>query len=130
MDISKVKYFIYRSLSLDDKDTIHICKSIDDILRIDNWSKRCVGTFGIVETEHGDIAFEIELTYSGEPYVWKKFMHIESFLKFHPYAKIHCHDKSSHTYMIKLTDQFKDYGWEISQKFYIIDNENKTIKII
>jgi hypothetical protein len=117
MDISKVKYFIYRSLSLDDRHTIHVCKSVDEIMKIDKYSKRCVGTFGIVETEQGDIAFEIELAYDGEPYVYRKFMHIDSFLKFYTYAKIHCHDKSSHTYMIKLTDQFKDYGWEISQKF-------------
>lgn len=117
MDISKVKYFIYRSLSLDDKDTIHVCKSIDDILQIDKWSKKCVGTFGIIETEQGDVAFEIELTYAKEPYVYRKFMHIDSFLKFHSYAKIQCHDKSSLTYITKLTDQFKDYGWEISQTF-------------
>lgn len=117
MDISKVKYFIYRSLSMDDRHTIHVCKSIDEIMKIDKWSKKCVATFGILETEQGDIAFEIELTYEGEPYVYKKFMHIDSFLKFHPYSKIHCHDKSSHTYMIKHTDQFKDYGWEISKTF-------------
>lgn len=128
MDISKVKYFIYRSLSLDDRDTIHVCKSIDDILKIDNYSKRCVATFGIIETEQGDVAFEVELTYYGDPYIWRKFMHIESFLKFHPYAKIHCHDKSSHVYIINLINKFKDYDWEVTEKFYTIDNENKTIK--
>ena len=118
MDISKVKYFIYRSLSMDDRYIIHVCKSIDEIMKIDKWSKKCVATFGIIETEQGDIAFEIELTYDGEPYVCKKFMHIDSFLKFHPYSKIKCHDKSSHTYMIKLTDKLgDDYGWEISQTF-------------
>lgn len=117
--ITKVKYFIYRSLSLDDKDTIHVCKSIDDILQIDKWSKKCVATFGIIETEQGDIAFEIELTYDGEPYVWKKFMHIESFLKFHPYAKIHCHDESSYKYITKTTESFvhEGYDWEIIKKY-------------
>lgn len=118
MDISKVKYFIYRALSLDDRHTIHVCKSIDDIMQIDKWSKRCLGTYGVIETEQGDIAFEIELTYDGEPYVWKKFMHIDSFLEFHPYSKIKCHDKSSLVYITKLTNKLDDYyGWEISQTF-------------
>lgn len=117
MDISKVKYFMYRSLSLDDRHTIHICKSIDEIMQIDKYSKRCLGTYGIIETEQGDIAFEIEKTYYDEPYVYRKFMHISSFLDFHPYSKIHCHDKSSYKYITKLTSKADDPCWEISQIF-------------
>lgn len=40
MDISKVKYFIYRALSMDDRHTIHVCKSIDEIMQIDKLSKK------------------------------------------------------------------------------------------
>lgn len=119
MDISKVKYFMYRSLSLDDRHIIHVCKSIDEIMSIDKWSKRCLGTYGIIETEQGDISFEIELTYDGEPYVWQKFMHIISFLKFHPYSKIYCYDESSYKYIIKTTESFihEWYDWEIIKKY-------------
>ena len=93
MDINKVKLFVRRG-SLD--HTITFAKDLDSLKDIENYK---IGLFGIIETENGDILFEIDFKYDGEPFVWRRFMHINSFLGFNTYAERIFKDEYSKKYI-------------------------------
>lgn len=72
------KEFIYNELIKDRK--IYISKDLNKILEITNG--KTISVFAVVDTEAGEVLCEVDLTYSGEPFIWKRFMHKDSFLKF------------------------------------------------
>lgn len=97
MEISKCKIFIYRNVLANE---IYFAKDLNTLLScIDEHNKSSL--FGLIEIENGDTLFSIDFTYSGEPFVWDRFMHIKSFLGFFPYSKKLFLDKFSEQY-IKL----------------------------
>lgn len=53
--------------------------------QIENWD---IGLYGIIETEEGYVLYEIDLRYDGEPFVYRKFMHYDSFKRFYPHSKM------------------------------------------
>lgn len=89
--INKVKFFLHRDLW---NDAIYFSKDIGPLL---NLYDRDI--FGIIETEQGDVVFNIEFNCDNEPYVWKKFMHITSFLNFNNDLEMKFLDKSSENYI-------------------------------
>lgn len=93
MDINQVKLFVRRG-SLD--NTITFAKDLESLQDIENYK---IGLFGIIETENGDILFQIDFKYDGEPFVWHRFMHINSFLGFNTYAERIFKDEYSKKYI-------------------------------
>ena len=93
MDISKVKYFVHHDVL---ESTMIYAKDFETIQTIEDYD---IGLYGIVETAEGDVLFEIDWTYSGEPFVWKKFMHLKSFLGFYRHRKARYLDSQSEKFI-------------------------------
>lgn len=93
MDISKVKYFIHHDVL---NSTMIYAKDLETIQTIEDYD---IGLYGIIETKEGDVLFEIDWTYSGELFVWKKFMHLKSFLGFYRYRKAKYLDSQSEKFI-------------------------------
>lgn len=98
MDISKVKYFVHQDVL---NDTMIYAKHLESLESIDCYD---IGLYGIVETQEGDVLFQIDFRYDGEPFVWKKFMHLKSFLGFYKRRDMRFLDKQSEKY---ITDYIK-----------------------
>ena len=47
-----------------------------------------IGVMAFLATEICEVLFKVEETYYGEPIIMERVMHIESFMRFHTYAKI------------------------------------------
>lgn len=97
MEISQAKFFIKRVYQ-DNK--IYISREIESIV-----GDLKIGCFAIMPTSEGDILFEVDKKYNGEYFIWRKFMHILSFLKFNNYATILCLDESSYRYIKSVYEQ-------------------------
>lgn len=97
MDISQAKFFIKRVYK-DNK--IYISREIESII-----GDSQISCFAIMPTSEGDILFEVDKKYNGEYFIWRKFMHILSFLKFNNYATIICLDESSYRYIKSVYEQ-------------------------
>lgn len=93
MEISKVKYFAHQDVL---NDTIIWSRDLESLQDIDCYE---IGLYGVLETSEGDILFQIDFTYSGEPFVWRKFMHMDSYLKFYRYRRLKYLDKQSEKYI-------------------------------
>lgn len=93
MDISKVKYFVHQDVLT---DTMIYAKDFETIQTIEDYD---IGLYGIIETEEGDVLFEIDWTYSGEPFVWKRFMHLRSFLCYYRHRKAKYLDSQSEKFI-------------------------------
>ena len=93
MDISKVKYFVHHDVL---NSTMIYAKDLETIQTIEDYD---IGLYGVIETKEGDVLFEIDLTYSGELFVWKKFMHLKSFLGFYRYRKAKYLDSQSEKFI-------------------------------
>lgn len=98
MDISKVKYFVHHDVIA---DTMIYAKRFETLETIEDFD---IGLYGIIETNEGDVLFEIDFRYSGEPFVWKKFMHLKSFLGFYKYRKMRFLDTQSEKYIKNYID--------------------------
>lgn len=93
MDISKVKYFVHQDVIA---DIMIYAKDFETIQTIEDYD---IGLYGIIETAEGDVLFEIDWMYSGEPFVWKKFMHLKSFLGFYRHRKARYLDEQSEKFI-------------------------------
>lgn len=93
MEISKVKYFAHQDVL---NDTIIWSRDIESLQDIDCYD---IGLYGVLETSEGDILFQIDFTYDGEPFVWRKFMHMDSYLKFYRNRPLKYLDKQSEKYI-------------------------------
>lgn len=98
MDISKVKYFVHQDVV---NDTMIYAKHIESLESIDCYD---IGLYGIIETQEGDVLFQIDFRHDGEPFVWQKFMHLKSFLRFYKNRDNRFLDKQSEKY---ITDYIK-----------------------
>jgi hypothetical protein len=97
MEISQAKFFIKRVYK-DNK--IYIGRELESIIKDSK-----VGCFAIMPTDAGDILFEVDKKYDDTYFIWHKFMHILSFLKFNNYATIVCLDESSYRYIKSVYEQ-------------------------
>lgn len=93
MDISKVKYFVHHDVL---NYTMIYAKDFETIQTVENYD---IGLYGVIETEEGDVLFEIDWAYSGEPIILKKFMHLKSFLGFYKYRKAKYLDSQSEKFI-------------------------------
>lgn len=98
MNISKVKYFVHQDVL---NDTMIYAKHLESLESIDCYD---IGLYGIIETQEGDVLFQIDFNYDNEPFVWQKFMHLKSFLRFYKNRDNRFLDKQSEKY---ITDYIK-----------------------
>ena len=78
MDISKAKKFV--CINYDD-ESIYISKDVNRLLTMaDDIGSNVLS---IIDTEAGEQLFEVDIAYSGEPIILRRFMHIDSFMKFY-----------------------------------------------
>ena len=82
IDITQVKCFVHQDVL---NDTMIYSTHLEDLESIDCWD---IGLYGIIETSEGYILFEIDFKYNDEPFVYRKFMHLKSFLRFYKYRKM------------------------------------------
>ena len=93
MDISKAKYFAHQD---ELNDTIIYAKHLETLASIYCYD---IGLYGIFETQEGDVLFQIDFKYDGEPFVWRKLMHLDSFLRFYKNQDKRFLDKQSEKYI-------------------------------
>lgn len=99
MDLTKVKYFVHQDVM---DDCMIYAKRLEDLQSIDCYD---IGLYGIIETEEGYVLFEIDFKYSGEPFVWRKFMHLKSFLGFYRYRKMRFLDTQAEKFITEYIKQ-------------------------
>lgn len=78
----RVKLFVHHDVM---SDTMVYAKDLETIQTIEDYD---IGLYGIIETKEGYVLFEIDFKYSGELFVYRKFMHLKSFLRFYRYRKM------------------------------------------
>lgn len=93
MEISKVRYYAHHDVL---NDTIIWSRDIESLQDIDCWD---IGLYGVIETSEGSVLFEIDFKYDGEPFVWRKFMHLKSFLRFYKNRSMKYLDKQSEIFI-------------------------------
>lgn len=109
--MDRVKCFVHQDVW---SDTMIYAKRFETIQEIEDYD---IGLYGIMETEEGYVLFEIDFKYSGEPFVWRKFMHLKSFLGFYRYRKMRFLDKQTesslknilNSYETRRTNQTRSY---------------------
>ena len=85
MELQFAREFIYRDI---DTNTIYVTTSVDRLLEICPEHQIRHSAWAVFDTERGMETFELGITYSGELYLWKRFMHRDSFFGFHNDYKI------------------------------------------
>ena len=95
MDISRVKFFVHQDVLA---DTMIYAKDFETIETIEDFD---IGLYGIIETEEGYVLYEIDFKYDGEPFVWRRFMHLSSFLRFYRHRKAKYLDKHSEKFILE-----------------------------
>lgn len=80
MELEFAKEFIYRDM---DTQTIYIIHSVDQLREICPARKIRYSAWAVLDTERGMELFELDTTYLGELFLWRRFMHRDSFFGFH-----------------------------------------------
>ena len=93
MDITQIKCFAHQDVL---NDTIIYAKRLEEMESIDCYD---IGLYGIIETKEGYVLYEIGLRYDGEPFVWRKFMHLKSFMGFYKREKMRFLDSQSEKFI-------------------------------
>lgn len=85
MEIAKAKYFVCWDTF---GNTLYKAKKLQTLFDEVKLARYYIGLMGVLDTEIGEVLFKVEESYSGEPILMERVMHIKSFMGFHPYAKI------------------------------------------
>lgn len=80
MDITKAKRFYYMDPMT---DKVYTAKNIQTLFDEIEDAKLLCGVFGLVDTAYGQILFDVDFNYDNEPCLVRKFMHIDSFVRFY-----------------------------------------------
>ena len=99
--MNRVKCFVHQDVL---NDTMIYAKRFETIQEIEDYD---IGLYGIVETQEGDVLFEIDFRYDGEPFIWRRFMHLKSFLGFYRYRKMKFLDNHSKNYIEKYIQELE-----------------------
>lgn len=78
MEIQFAKEFICRDSQ---RDIIYITQSFEKIEELLSQDKY-LSVWGVFDTKNGLELFEIDQTYDGEYFIWRRFMHRDSFMEF------------------------------------------------
>lgn len=102
MDIGLVKYFVHIDTL---NGVLTITKDFSNLLDMEDYE---IGLYGVLSTDNGDTLFEIDFTYENQPFVWRRLMHINSFIGYYRYIKKIFLDKESEKYINNLIKEY--YG--------------------
>ena len=91
--LEKVKYFAHQDVLA---GTMIYAKDFETIQSIEDYD---IGLYGIMETKEGDALFKIDWSYSGEPCLMEKYMHLKSFIGFYGYRNMRFLDHQSEKYV-------------------------------
>lgn len=80
MELCNAKRFLCRDAFL---DIVYEAKDLQTLLDEVELARKYIGLFGVFDTPIGEVLFEIDESYSHEPIVMHRFMHYDSFCKFH-----------------------------------------------
>ena len=79
-ELSDVKKYVYCPVSTINKKKIYISKDLNKILR--KTGGLLVSVYAALEMPNGLTLFTMDFSYSDEPLIMHRFMHIDSFMKF------------------------------------------------
>lgn len=85
MELMLAKEFIYRDI---ETHTIYITNSVDKLIEICPTRKIRHSAWAVLDTEKGMQLFELDTDYSGELFLWMRFMHRDSFFRFNDTYKV------------------------------------------
>lgn len=81
MDIIKAKAFLYAPV---DSDTMYMSKDLWELIDLCGDKRNLkYQIFGIIETESGDTLMNLDWSYSGEPIIMDRFIHLKYYLDYH-----------------------------------------------
>lgn len=112
MDIAQVKMFIHRESLL---DKVYFARDIQTLFDNCKYAKDYIALWGVLDTPNGDTLFEIDCSYSGEPILLRRFMHIDSFLKFNNNCELIAFDASANKMVQKYLDEREQILNEIKE---------------
>lgn len=78
MELSQAKRFIYRDY---DNEILYISRDFWKLM--DMTDNIASDILAVCDTQVGEQAFEMDSNYSGEPFIYRRFMHMDSFMRFH-----------------------------------------------
>lgn len=93
ISMDRVKCFVHQDVL---NDTMIYSNDMESLMDIDCWD---IGLYGIIETQEGYVLYEIDFKYDDEPFVWRKFMHLKSFLGFYKYRKMRFMDDKAEKFI-------------------------------
>lgn len=79
-ELSDVKKYVYCPVSIHDEQKIYISKDLNKIL--EKTDGELISVYAALEMPNGLTLFTMDFSYSDEPLIMHRFMHIDSFLKF------------------------------------------------
>lgn len=79
-ELNDVKKYVYCPVSVFGEKKIYISKDLNKILEITEDS--LISVYAALEMPNGLTLFTMEFSYSDEPLIMHRFMHIDSFMKF------------------------------------------------
>jgi len=83
MDKERAKEFMYAP---DEGKKIYMSKDLQSLLDING--NRLINIYAILETESGDTLMNIDWSYSGEPIIMDRFIHLEYYLDHYWFKEI------------------------------------------
>lgn len=83
MDKESAKEFLFLSRK---ERKIYISKNLQELLDMNK--NELFWIYAVLETESGETLMKMDWSYSGEPIIMERFIHLDFFLKFHSLYKI------------------------------------------
>lgn len=83
MELSQAKRFIYKDY---DNNTLYISKDFWELM--DRANNIVSLILAVCDTPAGEQVFEMNTTYNDEHFIYRRFMHLDSFIKFNNDYKI------------------------------------------
>ena len=82
MDKEKAKAFLYDATNADD-GCMYLYKSKDLQKLLDMNNGKLVFIYAIIDTESGEMLMNMDWSYSNEPIIMRRFLHLDFFLIYH-----------------------------------------------
>ena len=73
MELAKAKYFVYRP----PREERTMYKSHDLQTVMDKADNTLIGVYACIDTDSGEVLMETDFSYSGEPIIIKRFIHVQ-----------------------------------------------------
>ncbi len=85
-ELSDVKKYVYCPVSIHDEKKIYISKDLNKIL--EKTEGDLISVYAALEMQNGLTLFTMDYSYSDEPLIMHRFMHLDTFFGFYNYREI------------------------------------------